>query len=138
MTDIVALARLLDDAEIHGLVVKALESAMSDFRSADCDSEADRRHFARVSSILDVVVAALHEPNVRLSEPGDTFDDILTDRGARETLRSALMTYGQAVLEVWETSIDVSVRGTCELATSNIEWALETIEGFESATEARR
>lgn len=62
-----------------------------------------------------------------------SFDEILADRGARDTLRSALMMYGQAVLEIWETSTDVSLRGMCELATSNVEWMLEAIEAYEAA-----
>lgn len=130
MTDLRGLGLLLDDGETHALVVNALTAAAAEYRgvAGDAASGVECDHFKRVSSVLESVVAALYAVSGALSEPGDTFADILADRAARETLIAALMMYGQAVLEVWETSIDVSVCGRCELTTANVEWVLEVTE----------
>lgn len=128
MTDLDALGVLLADAETHGLVTNALESAASEMRSVEVDLAGDRSCFDRVAVILDDVVAAMHSADERTSESPETFAEILANRGAREPPQVALMMYGRAVVEVWETSTDVSVRGVCELTTSNVEWLLAAIE----------
>ena len=133
MTDLIALGALLEDAETHGLVVNALESAAAEMRAVGIDSPGDRLQFDRVATTLDQVTAAMYATSTRASGSVETFADILADRGARETLRSALMMYGRAVVEVWETSTDVSVRGICEQTTANVEWALECIERQEDS-----
>ncbi len=128
MTDLDALGALLENAETHGLVANALESAAAEMRAAGVDSPGDRLQFDRVAAKLDQVTATMYATSGHVSELVETFADILADRGARETLRSALMMYGQAVVEVWATSLDVNVRRTCELTTANVERMLETVD----------
>lgn len=134
MTDLHALGALLDNAETHGLVANALESAAAEMRAAGVDSPGDRLQFDHVATTLDEVTAAMYATCARASESVETFADILADRGARETLRSALMMYGRAIVEVWETSTDPSVRGVCEATTSNVERMLERIDLADMST----
>lgn len=127
MTNLKDVSMLLDDVETHALVVNALESSAAGLRTLEPRGGEDGRHFDRVAAKLDRIVSALHAPE-GMDEPQVRLLKDLAERGVQETLRSALMMCGQAVVEVWETSIDEAVRAVCELTTSNVERMLELLD----------
>lgn len=61
-----------------------------------------------------------------VSERGDSFAEVVADRGACEALRSSRSRCRHTVVEAREALTDVAVRGVCELTTSDVERCFES------------